>query len=307
MNSHKTHKRLPPTDPDDLPDETVGPPHRKRRILRTTAALPALFTLGNVLAGFASIHFSTKDALGQATLGHLNLACLLILVAMVCDMLDGRVARLTRKTSEFGAQLDSLADIVSFGTAPAMLMLRTVIMVLHGQVDRLTLLPDSMGLERSIWCVAGVYLACAALRLARFNVETDESESSHMVFRGLPSPGAAAAVTTLVLLFAHLAGIERGWRAQPWLLGTVSVTLVAVTLAAALLMVSNFPYPHLVNRYVRGRKPFGFLVRLVLVALAVLLEPFVAAAGFALVYLLWGPVAALRRGRPGVTSERPSA
>ena len=143
----------------------------QRRILKTTAVLPSLFTISNGLLGFA---------------------------AMICDMLDGRLARLTRRTSDFGGQLDSLCDVISFGVAPAVLMLRTVMGAVHGQVGKVAFLAplSDVGIERILWCAAGVYVAGAALRLARFNVENEPDESAHMLFRGLPSPGAAAAVAT---------------------------------------------------------------------------------------------------------------
>jgi len=263
---------------------------RRQRILRSTSILPALFTLSNGLAGFGAIHFATKDALGASTLWHLELSAWLIFVAMVCDMIDGRLARMARRTSDFGGQLDSLCDMVSFGAAPAVLMLRTATMVLRGQIERVSFLETYLGIERVMWCVAGTYLACAALRLARFNVEADPEESSHLSFRGLPSPGAAAAVAALVLLFGHLTETEQGWQSAPWVLAVVGVTLPVITLITALLMVSRLRYPHLVNQYVRGRRPFGYLVRIVLLALAAVWQPYVTLAVVTVLYASWGPI-----------------
>ncbi len=267
--------------------------HARRQKLVSTAALPVLFTVLNGLSGFASIHFATKDALGEAALLNLAMAGWLIFAAMVLDMLDGRVARITRRTSDFGGQLDSLCDMISFGVAPAMLMLRAVVMVLRGQVERVDILPGGLAIERVIWCVAGAYVACAALRLARFNVENDPDESSHMEFRGLPSPGAAAAIAAMVLLFASLAPLEKGWRSSTWILATVSITLPVITLIFALLMVSRFKYPHIVNYYIRNRKPFGFLVKLVLLLLAAMLWLFVTGVLLTLGYALSGPARAI--------------
>jgi len=314
-----------PPDTEDRPsaaapsDETVekqyvGPRREgrppRRRILRSIAALPALFTLMNGLAGFGAIHFSTKDALGQASsggapLGNLVIAAWLIFAAMVFDMLDGRVARMTRRTSDFGGQLDSLCDVISFGVAPPLLMVRTAVMALRGGIGRIDFLPSflvqSMIVERVVWCVAAVYVACAVLRLARFNVENEPDESAHMDFRGLPSPGAAAAIACLVLLFDRLEDFERGWRSSDWALATVGIALPIVTLATALLMVSRLRYVHMVNQYIRGRRPFSYLVKLIVLVVAMLLAPFVTVAALVLAYTLSGPViwvrTAIRGGR----------
>jgi len=290
------------------PDSRVEQGPRRRRVLVSTAALPALCTLLNLLAGFASIHFATKDSLGESDMSNLAIAGWMIAVGLLFDALDGRLARLTRKTSDFGAQLDSISDIVTFGVAPATLMLRTVTSVLRGHIERIDMMLGGIAVERTIWCVAAVYLCCAALRLARFNVETDEDESSHMSFRGLPSPGAAGAVGALVLLFTHLAPMEEGWRSDVWILAVVSVTLPIATLLVGLLMVSRFPYRHIVNYYFRGQRGFSFLVKIVLFVLAIFLQPYFTLAAFAVVYVLSGPTAVVRHGRTKPTaSEHPPA
>jgi CDP-diacylglycerol--serine O-phosphatidyltransferase len=268
----------------------------RRRILQSTALLPGLLTIANGLSGFASIHFATKDALGQASLANLGVAAWFIFLAMFFDMLDGRVARMTRRTTDFGGQLDSLCDIISFGAAPAVLMLRTVILALRGhEIEPVVFLSKTAGMERVVWCIAGLFLACTALRLARFNVENVPDESAHMNFRGLPSPGAAAPVAALVLLFEHLAGFETGWRSRPWLLAAVSVAMPLMTLAGGLLMVTRFRYTHVVNQYIRGRRPFGYLVKLVVIGLAALLEPYVTLAVITVGYALSGPTGAAWR------------
>jgi CDP-diacylglycerol--serine O-phosphatidyltransferase len=263
----------------------------RRRVLRSTSVLPAAFTLLNGLAGFAAIHYAAKDGLGSpltpAAIANLERAALFLFAAMICDMLDGRVARMTRSTSDFGAQLDSLCDMVSFGLAPAVLTLRTGVSILRS-------LADILPVERAVWCVAAVYVACAALRLARFNVETDQDESAHMDFRGLPSPGAAACLATWVLLFTHLMDKTSrwAWLDEGVLLTAMGAALPALTLACGLLMVSRFRYPHLVNQYIRGRRPFGYLVKLVIVLLLAVFEPFLTLAVLASAYALSGPVRA---------------
>lgn len=276
---------------DALEAADVSVPRTRYRILRSTAALPALFTLANGLFGFAAIHYATKDGFGQAALGNLACACWMVFAAMICDMLDGRVARMTRRTTDFGSQLDSLCDAVSFGVAPAVIMVQTFAAVKGGSVERVaSFLPQMPFAERLVLCIGGLYVACAILRLARFNVETEADESAHMEFRGLPSPAAAGAVIALVLLFDHLTHFDRGLRSSSWALVIVCGVLPLVTLAAALLMVSPVRYPHLVNQYVRGRRSFGYLVRLVLVIIAAFVEFFLAGAAFMVIYISMGPI-----------------
>lgn len=279
----------------DTTYKTVRKKHRARRpirsrILRSTAVLPAGCTLLNGLSGFAAIHFAAKGGLGVAieepgALGNLKLSAGLIFIAMIFDMLDGRLARMTRTTSDFGAQLDSLCDVISFGVAPAVLMLRSTISILRAQFDYLAV-------ERIVWCIAGLYLLCAVLRLARFNVETDVDESAHMDFRGLPSPAAAACLASMVLLFTHLTAKNWTWLSPEILLRTMSFTLPIFAATTGLLMVTRFRYPHLINHYIRGKKPFGYLVRLVLIGLAMFLEPFLTLAAGTATYALSGPVRA---------------
>lgn len=294
----------------------------RRRILKTTAVLPSLFTISNGLLGFAAIHLATREAVGaEPTM--IATAAWLLFAAMVCDMLDGRLARMTRRTSDFGGQLDSLCDVISFGLAPAVLTIRAVLGAVHGEVGKVAFLAklSDVGIERMLWCVAGVYVAGAAMRLARFNVENEPDESAHMSFRGLPSPGAAAGVATLVLLFEHLKNVDTGgWVFGPWILSfnehlplrmaaAVSLILPLMTLATGLLMVSRFKYPHLVNHYIRGKRPIGYLVKIIVVVLvAAVLEPFVALAAAAMFYCLAPPAtAAFRRLRRLRTAAPPAA
>lgn len=280
------------------------PRRGRRRILRNTAVLPSLFTLGNALAGFGAIHFATKTvATFDGRLENLATAGWLLVTAMVCDMLDGRVARMTRMTSDFGGQLDSLCDAVSFGVAPAIMALRAVVAVL----DQITVIPHVVAIERLVWCVAAVYVSCAVLRLARFNVENEPDESAHMDFKGLPSPGAAAAVGATILLLRHLAHSGGGGWLSSLVLSTTSgrlsgdlamgiaaLVLTLVTLSAGLLMVSRMKYAHLVNHYIRGKRPFSYIVKLMLVLVAILVEPFATLAIGTVAYALSGPLRALR-------------
>lgn len=260
----------------------------RARILRSTAVLPAAFTLLNGLAGFAAIHFAAKDGLGAeldaGNLAHLKIAAGLIFAAMFCDMLDGRLARMTRTTSDFGAQLDSLCDIISFGVAPAVLSLRSAVSILRSQFEMY------MPVERTVWCIAAVYVACATLRLARFNVETEQDEAAHMDFRGLPTPAAAAGLAAVLLMFTSLMGRNLTWLSDENLMLGMSVTLPVLTLVSALLMVSRFRYPHVMNQYIRGRRPFSYLLKLLLLFLAaVTIGPYIVLAGAVLFYIISGP------------------
>ena len=269
----------------------------RKQILRSTAVLPSFVTLLNGLAGLGAIHYATKDAMGVTgleTVSNLSTAVWLVALAMIFDMLDGRLARMTRRTSDFGGQLDSLCDVVSFGVAPAVLMTRTVVMVIRNLN-----VSEYLQVERVVWSIGAIYLACTVMRLAKFNVENEPDESAHMDFCGLPSPGAAGAVGSLVLLFTHLTAIVPNWQDTPWFLITVSAVLPAMTLTVALLMVSNIEYAHVVNHWIRGRRPVSYLLKLVVVVLALVYEFTIMATIFSNLYALSGAGRAVwRRFRP---------
>lgn len=283
---------------DNAPEPRVDPrarrkESRRRRILRSTAALPALCTLLNGLSGFGAIHFATKEALGSTTPQHLHnlvTACWLIFLAMAFDVLDGRLARMTRRTSDFGAQLDSLCDAVSFGLAPAVLMLRFVIPLLR---DDFAFFDDNLLVERAVWCVAGVYMSCAIIRLARFNVENEPDESAHMNFRGLPSPGAAAMVAAMVMLFVRLHSDR--FASSGVATTAMACILPAVTLAAALLMTSRLKYPHLINQLIRGKRPIAYLLKLLAVGVPAVIVPWWTLVVATVGYGFSAPVLALWR------------
>jgi CDP-diacylglycerol--serine O-phosphatidyltransferase len=288
---------IPPPPDRDEPGDDRPPAERpggtvRGRILRSTALLPALLTVANGLCGFGAVHWATKAELASLAQANLVISAWLVVAAMVCDMLDGQLARFARRTSDFGAQLDSVCDAISFGVAPAMLLVRCEVFALR----RLAALGDlsvDPNVERFIWAVGAAYVACAVLRLARFNVEHDSAQPSHMAFNGLPSPAAAAAIVSVVLLFADLSG--RAWPAERALLAALSIALPVLGVLAALLMVSRVRYLHLVNHYIHGHRPFGYIVRLVLVLLAGLLLPFVTFAALTHAYVLSGLVRAVRR------------
>jgi CDP-diacylglycerol--serine O-phosphatidyltransferase len=222
------------------------------------AVLPTLLTLGNAACGFGALTLSAKSVTTMDPTNALFVASSLIYLAMVFDALDGSAARLTKQTSEFGAQLDSLCDAISFGAAPAFLML---------QFSR-----DYH--PRLLWLIAVLYVVCAVLRLARFNVETDDDDS-HAFFSGLPSPAAAGTVASFPIMVYGLRNLEEGGRDHPlqqvadWLDPLTVKILPLFTLAVACLMVSRIRYAHLFNTLVRGRRNRQHLIQLVF-ALAVI-------------------------------------
>ncbi len=284
------------------------PPRRRRRLrdLKNVPVLPSLVTLGNLFCGFLAIakvadalRLSEPGAPFAVVLSLFEIAAILVFVAMVFDALDGRIARMTGQTTPFGAQLDSLADMVTFGTAPA--FLGKVLVDWHAQTDVNTLLPKH---PKLYYVAAAIYVLCAALRLARFNVETGPADEDHDEFRGLPSPAAAAVVCSLIVFFCtrdmggEVLGVQLlGTQAFDWIV--VSMPLVLVTLG--LLMVSRVPYPHAVSAIVRKRHSFPFLAGLVVLIVIAAIEWQLALAvvtiGYVLSGLLLGLYRTVTRGR----------
>jgi CDP-diacylglycerol--serine O-phosphatidyltransferase len=275
--------------------------HGRKAYIRSVYFLPSMATLGNAICGFAAIYVAglAGDAIGPDPLAirlgnhRFIAAAYFVLAAMVMDALDGRLARFTRHTTEFGGQLDSLADVISFGAAPAFLALQ--IFKVDGPMVHFTV-------SRLIWAIGALYMSCAAIRLANFNVSNKHGEQHHFSFLGLPSPGAAAAVVAYILLQQHLAHI--GW-------DKISFTLVCLlpflVLAAGLLMVSNIRYPHLVNRYLRGKRSYRRLLLVLSMALLFLVAHDFALAFCALTYAFWGPLSwAISRGRPKLLAPPPA-
>lgn len=252
--------------------------------LRAIAVLPALFTLGNLVCGFFAIVVaarvekptesqeqqlpkSTAIAMGTPAriieqfdvsdpVHNCMLSGWLIFLAMIFDALDGQVARLAKSSSDFGAQLDSLCDVVTFGVAPAFLMVK--------MCPRFTFLHSE-----AVWMMAAAYAACAALRLARFNAETHEDDD-HLNFSGLPSPAAAAAIAGFGIMFYTL---RRSGNTLPYadnIDTALQTALPFFTLVVAALMVSRIPYPHVTNQVLNGLHSFGHLVLLLFTLVVVM-------------------------------------
>ncbi len=241
---------------------------RARRKVPPVSVMPTLVTLGNLVAGFAAIYYASKpgDFSGPWGWSSLTMAGALVFVGMFLDSIDGSIARLTHSFSDLGAQLDSLADLVTFGVAPAFMMLRLLSFYVGPEQSPMILGPEAdNAFAKVLWGIAAVYVCCTALRLARFNVETlSASVDDHLLFRGLPSPGAAGAVASLIVLHEHytrdIALEDVSLLFARW----TALGIPVITLLCGVAMVSSIPYVHYVNRYVRGRRSFGYVVRLVI-------------------------------------------
>jgi len=229
---------------------------RIRRFRRGIYLLPTIFTIGNLFFGFYSLVLAFR--------GDFERAALMIVVAGVLDGLDGRIARLTGTTTEFGNQFDSLADVVSFGVAPALL------------VYRWALLP----LGRIGWLVTFLFLVCAAMRLARFNIQS--SVGDKRFFAGLPSPSAAGALACVV--FAFPLSPELIWV-------PISAAILIATLG--LLMVSRFRYRSFKEFDLRSRRSYIYVLPLAVIVVAIALHPKGALLFFAALYLISAPSAFL--------------
>jgi len=211
---------------------------RKRR--KGLYILPNMVTLAALFAGFYSIVMAMNGRFDMAAVG--------VFCAMVLDSLDGRVARMTNTQSAFGEQMDSLSDMVSFGAAPALIAYEWAL----------------RGLGRWGWIAAFVYCACAALRLARFNVNTGVVDKRF--FQGLPSPAAAAMIAGFILVMTEL-GVKGP---------QVSWPMFALALYAGLTMVTNVPFYSFKDVSVKKSVPFPVIVLVALSIGAISLDPAIA-------------------------------
>jgi CDP-diacylglycerol--serine O-phosphatidyltransferase len=263
--------------PGPEPTESRRARRRRRRRERETPPrglylLPHLITTANLGFGFFAIV--------QAFAGRHDLSALGIILAAVCDAIDGRVARLSRTTSRFGVEYDSIADTVSFGVAPAMLAFAA---------------GNLQVLGRPGWVMAFIFTACAALRLARFNVSPGRYKGR---FEGMPSPAAAGMVASTQWFVSFLRA--NGLAVEvPELLVAISVVLLG------LLMVSPIPYRS--NKELDLRHSYGTLVLVVIAILLVIQEPSVTLFVIGVAYVVSGPIEWIWRRATGRTLEEVSA
>ncbi len=231
--------------------------------------LPNLLTTCNLFAGFFAIIQSWR--------GNFLWAAYAIVVAAIFDQLDGRLARLTRSTSKFGAEYDSICDVVSFGVAPALMLFQWAL--------------EPFG--RVGWVACFLFVACGALRLARFNVQVGVVEKSY--FQGLPIPMAAGIVASSVLAFSDLGWDPNGSR-----------LLLFMTVLLAFVMVSTFRYRSFKDLDLKERMPFSYLILGVGVIVVVALHPEVMLFVLFMTYALLGAIFGIFRLGKNVKKIRSS-
>ncbi|PYZ99923.1 CDP-diacylglycerol--serine O-phosphatidyltransferase [Gammaproteobacteria bacterium 2W06] len=246
------------TDPREMP----------RRSGRGIYLLPNLITTLALLFGFYAVVAAQSGAYEAAAVA--------ILLAMVMDGLDGRVARLTNTQTEFGVQYDSIADMVSFGMAPALVVFAWAL----DDLGALGSMWDKLG-----WVGAFIYTACAGLRLARFNTQVGVADKRY--FQGLPSPAAAAALAGMVWSGDRLE--FGGWPA--------GIPALVLTVVAGMLMVSNVRYDSFKEIDFRYRVPFVAIVLGVMGVALMSVHPPLVLFGLALTYLSSGPILTVIRRR----------
>lgn len=245
-------------------------PGEARKRARGIYLLPNLFTTAALFAGFYAVLAAVNGRFEQAAVA--------VFVAMVLDGLDGRVARLTNTQSAFGAEYDSLSDMVAFGLAPSLVMYEWAL----------------SGLGKFGWLAAFVYTAAAALRLARFNAMLEVADKRY--FQGLPSPSAAAVIAGAVWV-----GVDNGVAGSDlaWLAGIVTV-------ASGLLMVSNLKYHSFKQVDFRGKVPFIVVVGIMVFFAIVLTQPPLVLFGIFAAYAVSGPVLWVvhrRRSQPEMPAD----
>jgi CDP-diacylglycerol--serine O-phosphatidyltransferase len=260
MSDANRNAKAPETDnkirPGEVEEEEVVEGGRVRR--RGIYLLPNLLTTASLFSGFYAIVSAANGMFANAAIA--------IFVSMILDGLDGRVARMTNTQSKFGEEYDSLADMVAFGVAPGLVAFFWSLNSL-GQVG---------------WAVTFLYVAGAALRLARFNAQIGSLDKKFFV--GLPSPSAAAVVAGLVWCFHE-------YDPATWL---TALTIIIVG-GSGVLMVSNILYNSFKDLDVRGRVPFAAILLVVLVFVVIALDPGTVLFTAFLVYVLSGPVRSLYR------------
>ncbi|MBN2428973.1 MAG: CDP-diacylglycerol--serine O-phosphatidyltransferase [Deltaproteobacteria bacterium] len=240
-------------------NDQITPSERRENLRKGVYLLPNLFTTGSLFAGFYSI-VATMN-------GNYYVASWFILVSGIFDVLDGKIARLTKTTSRFGVEYDSLSDLVAFGVAPGLLIYSWALKP-FGKIG---------------WLAAFLYVVCGALRLARFNVQINSVESKRFI--GLPIPAAACVLASCILLFYYLGA--------PATFKKVSILLLIYVLA--FLMVSNFRYFSFKDPGLVKRQPFGFLVLGIFVIIVVVARPEIFIFTIFFGYMISGPISYLLR------------
>lgn len=241
----------------------------RKRKRRGVYLLPNLLTSLSLFGGFYSIILTIDKKFVSASVA--------IFVSCVLDALDGRVARMTGSSSKFGVEYDSLADVIAFGIAPGLLAYMWAL----------------KGYGRFGWLAAFLYVACGALRLARFNVQVDTVQKKH--FLGLPIPAAAATIAAIVLFFQEFG--------LPVEVKKISVPIIMYALA--FLMVSAVKYSNFKESALFRTKPFEAIVIAIMLFVIVLIEPAVTLFVMTLGYMVSGPIAYVFRRKQPLYEETP--
>ncbi|MFP6809286.1 MAG: CDP-diacylglycerol--serine O-phosphatidyltransferase [Pseudomonadales bacterium] len=254
----KSQEPQPHEPPFQDSQSKVSTLNERKGLARGVYLLPNLITTGALFSGFYAIIASMNQSFENAAIA--------LVIAGFLDALDGRIARMTNTQSEFGVQYDSLSDMVAFGVAPAILMFSWAF----------------SDLGKFGWMIAFLYMACAALRLARFNSAPDNK-----IFVGLPSPAAAGVLCTFVWTWVD--------NFEPVLNIQFSIFIGVFVAMSGLLMVSNIKYysPKQIN--LKGRVPFIYMLGIVMVFVVVAIYPPGVLLTLGSIYLLSGPVQALYR------------
>jgi CDP-diacylglycerol--serine O-phosphatidyltransferase len=242
----------------------------KGRNKRGIYILPNLFTSCSLFGGFYAIIAAVQ--------GRFDAAAIAILISSLFDGLDGKIARFTDTTTKFGAEYDSLSDLVAFGVAPGLL----------------AFLWSLKPYGRLGWLAVFLYIICGALRLARFNIQKNSLESRH--FKGLPIPGAAIFIATLVLFMHSIGGLDRNQH----------IMLVIIMYVLSFLMVSTIDYFSFKGLGLFKRKPFNALVATILLLIVVASKPALMLFLFSTIYVVSGPAMMLYHLVRRPTKEAPS-
>lgn len=221
--------------------------------------LPNLFTSASLFGGFYAIIAAIQ--------GRYEAAAIAIIVSSIFDGLDGRIARFTGTTSNFGVEFDSLSDLVAFGVAPATLAFLWAL--------------EPFG--RLGWLAAFMYVICGALRLARFNVEKGGLPSNY--FKGLPIPAAACFISSLILFSSSIKGF----------LDNRHILIISMIYVLSFLMVSSLSYPSFKEFNIRNQKPFNVLVSIILIFMVIAYKPKILLFLIMIVYALSGPAVSIYR------------
>lgn len=221
--------------------------------------LPNLFTSASLFGGFYAIIAAIQ--------GRYEAAATAIIISAIFDGLDGRVARLTHTTSQFGVEFDSLSDLIAFGVAPGVLAFQWAM----------------RPFGRFGWLAAFLFVICGALRLARFNVQKNVQDPSY--FRGLPIPAAACFIASMILFIEDLEGVPED----------TALLILVMAYVLSFLMVSAIPFSSFKSFDIRNQKPFHVLVSLILVCTVIAYKPWTMLFLIMAAYVLSGPVMGLHR------------